>query len=360
MERLERRIERFLLTSEGDFDALALELFRRQFEKNGPYQAFCQAQGRSPTTVARWEEIPAVPIRAFKSAHLAAFPVSQAAAVFHSSATMTGVPSRHYLKDMRYYETSLKTSFAEWVVNGPHPRLPCPRPFFILTPAPAEASRSSLAWMMEVVRRQWGAAGSDFFVQRGRLDEPRLTRALTKAQQAGQAVTLLGTTLAFLAFFDYCGKAGRRFQLPDGSRLMDTGGMKTNRREASRSDFIDQVQEWLGLPESACLNEYGMCELSSQFYGRGRSPRLQGPPWVRTRVIDLTTGEPAANGKPGLLCHFDLANVDSVMAIQTDDIGVASPPTPRPAGGADTFSFLGRAPEAEIKGCSLYADAFFR
>src|SRR6185295_9027939 len=162
---------------------------------------------------------------------------------------------------------------------------------------------------------------------------------------------LLGTTLAFLAFFDYCEKGQTRFTLPAGSRLMDTGGMKTSRRETSRADFVDQVQEWLGIDESSCINEYGMCELSSQFYGRGRSLRLQGPPWVRTLTIDLVTGQDSIAGQPGLLTHFDLANVDSVMAVQTEDMGTRE---------GDSFLLHGRAPEAEIKGCSLHAEAFFR
>src|SRR5437879_1394897 len=108
MERLESRIERFLRTGEGTFEALALELFAYQFQHNQPYQVFCAAQHRTPQNVNHWHQIPAVPIGAFKSASLATFPISQAAAVFESSATTTGHPSRHYIKNLIYYETSLK------------------------------------------------------------------------------------------------------------------------------------------------------------------------------------------------------------------------------------------------------------
>ncbi len=353
MERLATRIERFLRTGEGDFDSLALELFRYQFERNQPYQAFCRAQNAAPERVDHWQNIPAVPVHAFKAADLTTFPPAQAAAVFHSSATTRGTPSRHYLRDLAFYEASLKTMFAKWMLPDN-----AALPFLILTPPPGEAPRSSLVWMFEVVRRQWGkqagkqdAVGSDYFLQRGRLDDVRLSAALNRTRQSGQPVALLGTTLAFLAFFDACAKHQWSWKLPSGSRLLDTGGMKTERREISRPAFLDLVQERLGIPEYQCVNEYGMCEMSSQFYGRGRSTRLHGPAWVRTLAIDPLSGEPAALSQRGLLRHFDLANIDSVLAIQTDDLGEVE---------AEGFQFYGRAPEAELKGCSLMTEVFLR
>jgi hypothetical protein len=53
-----------------------------------------------------------------------------------------------------------------------------------------------------------------------------------------------------------------------------------------------------------------------------------------------------AEGESGLLRVFDLANVHSVMAIQTDDLGVRR---------GDGFELVGRAPFAEPRGCSWMA-----
>ena len=44
-------------------------------------------------------------------------------------------------------------------------------------------------------------------------------------------------------------------------------------------------------------------------------------------------------------------SVDSVMAIQTEDLGQAD---------ADGFILKGRAKEADLKGCSLAAETFFQ
>ena len=343
-ESLSRQIERFIRGEIGDFSALALALFATQFEKNVPYGAYCRSLGQTPATVRRWQDIPAVPIRAFKSAELVTFPTGHAAALFESSGTTQHTPSRHYLKTLGFYEEALKKSFRTHVLDGDEKRL-----LFILTPPPAEAPHSSLTWMFEVVKNKWGAEGSGYFLQRGRLDASRLDFLVGKAQKSGQPVLLLGTTLAFLTWFDDLERMKKTFTLPAGSLLLDTGGMKTQTRDVTRAAFLDQAFRLLALPASACINEYGMCELSSQCYGRGASTWLQGPPWMKTLVVDPDTGAPVPEGASGLLRHFDLANVDSVMAIQTEDIGRLE---------GEGFHLLGRAAGADLKGCSLSAERF--
>jgi hypothetical protein len=343
MESIHQRIERFIRAGIGDFQTLALDLFKHQFEHNKPYAAFCAAQKRTPDAVHAWQEIPAVPIHAFKVAELCCVPTPQAAAVFHSSTTTGQQPSRHFLADLKFYELSSRKSFQAWVLPDE-----AALPFLMLVPPPNEAPHSSLTWMLDVVQRTYAAPGSAYFVERGRLQEPRLERRLARCEEEDQPVALLGTTLAWMAFFDYCKVSSRTFQLPKGSRLMDTGGMKTQKRDIPRDVVVRAVQATLGIPEASCINEYGMCELSSQLYGRGSSLDLTPPHWLRTLVIDPSSGLPTMQ-RPGLLRHYDLANVDSVMAIQTDDLGVAK---------GDGISFLGRAPESELRGCSLAAEAF--
>jgi hypothetical protein len=104
-----------------------------------------------------------------------------------------------------------------------------------------------------------------------------------------------------------------------------------------------------------------MSEMASQFYdtilrdrinGVVREPRKAGlPHLVRTRVIDPIGGEEEAPGQPGVLAHYDIANLNSVLAIQTEDYGYALP-------DGDGFVLLGRAPGAALRGCSLTAEEF--
>ena len=68
------------------------------------------------------------------------------------------------------------------------------------------------------------------------------------------------------------------------------------------------------------------------------------PPWARVQIISPETNREVADGETGLIRVFDLANVFSVMAIQTEDLGVCH---------GDGFELLGRAQFAEPRGCSL-------
>ena len=70
------------------------------------------------------------------------------------------------------------------------------------------------------------------------------------------------------------------------------------------------------------------------------------PPWCRALVISPETGREVADGETGLLRILDLANVRSVMAIQTEDLAVRC---------GKGFELIGRASQAEARGCSLLA-----
>jgi hypothetical protein len=111
----------------------------------------------------------------------------------------------------------------------------------------------------------------------------------------------------------------------------------------------------LGVPASNIICEYGMSELSSQAYlgsgvsdlGAGKDSRaFRFPPWARAQVVSPETGREVADGEAGLIRVFDLANVFSVMAIQTEDLAVRR---------GDGFELIGRAKLAEPRGCSLMA-----
>jgi hypothetical protein len=70
------------------------------------------------------------------------------------------------------------------------------------------------------------------------------------------------------------------------------------------------------------------------------------PPWAQAQIISPETGCAVTEGETGLIRIFDLANVYSVMAIQTEDLGTRR---------GDGFALAGRAVLAESRGCSLMA-----
>ena len=94
------------------FNQLALRLFAHQYEFNAPFQRFCRQRARTPRTVRRWQDIPAVPIAAFKEQTLSCWPPEQCESVFMTSGTTRGdVRGRHFHPHLQVYDSSLRLHF---------------------------------------------------------------------------------------------------------------------------------------------------------------------------------------------------------------------------------------------------------
>lgn len=344
------------------FDALALRAFRHQAGANPVYGRYARARGVAPDDAARWSDVPPVPTRAFKRLPLACGDPDDADAVFVTSGTTGGEGrrGRHHVLDLELYHASLLPNLeAHLLPDGLRP------PILALLPPPAEAPDSSLVHMVDVAMERFGAPGSGYFVEAGRdagegsgggIAAAGLRRALDGAVDTGEAVLLAGTAFSFVHWLDAMEEDGVLLRLPPGSRLMETGGFKGRSRSVPRGELYGALEERLGIPRSHVVNEYGMTEMLSQFWEPVLREALAGvpvrrrhapPPWVRTRVLDPSTLEPLPRGEAGLLHHFDLANLHSVSSILTEDLGVAV------EGG---FHVLGRAGDAEPRGCSIAMD----
>jgi hypothetical protein len=337
-----------------EFDRLAALVFRHQFENNAPYRAYCQSRGVTPAAVKGWLEVPAVPTSAFKAVPLVCGDPSAAEAVFLTSGTTGGQERRgaHYVPDLSLYRASLLAGFAAHLLpDGARPRM-------LALVAPADrATESSLSYMATAVMETFGSASSGVFLDERGMDVEGLAGALRRASGSGEPVCVLATTSSLIHALDGLGARAERFVLPTGSRVMDTGGFKGRGRAVPRDELYELVEDRIGIPAAWCVNEYGMTEMASQFYdgiaGTAASDDVsarvyRGPPWVRTRAVDPETLEPLPDGVVGILRHCDLANLGSVLSIQTEDLGVRE---------GDGFRLLGRATGAEPRGCSLAAEA---
>jgi hypothetical protein len=341
---------------ETAFDAFALRIFEHQYTHNRPYRAYCDRRRRTPDTVSSWADIPVVPTAAFKAVPLVAGDETVAQAVFRTSGTTAGHEKRgtRYMVELGLYHAAAVSFFRSCVLPDE-----ADLPFLSLMPPARELPDSSLAHMIELVSDRLGADGSECFagVDAG-LETERLLSRLRDAETAGRPVCLLGTSLAFVHLLDTLTRVAVRIRLPAGSRLMDTGGTKGATRSVEADELRDRYAALLGIEPSYCINEYGMTELCSQFYDDALRSHLQddgaatprrkiGPRWVRSRVVDPESLEPVAGGETGILQHFDLANYDAVLAVQTEDIA-------REIEGG--FVLLGRDPASPPRGCSIAMD----
>ena len=346
--------------ADAGFNRYALLLFGLQFKANAAYRKLCGARGITPDAVTHWTQIPALPTTAFKELEITSLPPELRTNVFHSSGTTEQKPSRHFhnAESLAIYEASLWPWFVRHVV--PNFRFPISdlRPA-ILSPPPSRCPHSSLVHMFEAVRRKLGATESSFLgglSDNGEwiLNLEAVLQCLRYACETQNPLLLLGTAFSFVHLLDFLAQKESHFELPPGSRVMETGGYKGRSRLLPKSQLHALITDHLGIQASHIVCEYGMSELSSQAYGtvipsfRFRDPgtvhSFRFPPWARAKIISPETGCEVSDGEMGLIRVFDLANVFSVMAIQTEDLAVRR---------GDGFNLIGRAQHSEPRGCSL-------
>ena len=336
--------------TEGAFDRLALRLFAYQFEHNQPYRRFATQRAKTVRTVRSWRDIPAVPISAFKDLTLSCRPPEAAARVFMTSGTTKGgVKGRSCHTTLAIYDASMVSNFRRRFMAD-RERIH----MGIMFPTEQAMPNSSLAHYLALAVRRFGTEDSHYLLNDGGLDSQRLLAELARAAATGEPYALLGASYGFVPVLDELARLGRQFALPEGSRVLDTGGFKGQSREIAPDEFYAQLSAALGVPRRCCINMYGMTELSTQFYDSGNEtcPSVKsGPHWIRSRVVNPLSGQDVPCGTVGVLAHCDLAHFNVVSTILTEDAGIEV------EGG---FLLLGRADSAEAKGCSMAVEEFLR
>jgi hypothetical protein len=291
---------------------------------------------------------PALPTDVFRFRRIAAHPPSEDVRVFLSSGTTSADRSVHAYRDLALYDRAARAAAKEMLF----PDLES-MDLVMLAPPELQAPDSSLDYMLARFS-EWFGSRASWVWRDGALDLAHLDETLRAAEGSGRPLALLGTSFAFVHAEDGLGK--HRFALPEGSRVMQTGGYKGRSREVDPRLLLRAISERYGIDEAFVINEFGATELSSQMYettlrdrirGSAGSRRLWVPPWMRATAVDPESLEPVDDERVGLLRLDDCANLDSVCCIQTGDLARRF---------EDGILVLGRAPGAVPRGCSLATD----
>lgn len=335
----------------------ALTVFRAQYEHIPAYRAWCdhelQQRQLHMEDVAQWTDIPALPIGAFKRTRVAAHPAEADAFVWESSGTTAAARSRHALPSIELYAASLRAGSRLALCAGSSTTT---RRAIQLAPPGSLLPTSSLSHMFDAIRIELAEDGNAWGDAASQVDVVGAWQALERAVRDDVPVLLLATSFALVQLLEAVADRAP-LRLPAASVVVDTGGYKGRTRELTRAALLELVEHHLGVPPEWCENEYGMSELSSQAW-LGTVAHMDGaplidahadgrrwqPPWMRTRVVDPRTLLEVADGESGLLVHHDLANVWSCACVRTEDMGIRI---------GSTYAMTGRAPGADLKGCSL-------
>lgn len=314
------------ISSDADFNQLALTTFAKQHQLNNVYRSYCDLINIDPSEIKHTSQIPYLPIRFFKSHPVRSFR-EEPTKIFTSSGTTGSSNSSHAIKDLSIYKNSFNQSFKltygdpnEWTILA-------------LLPSYLEREGSSLIFMMEDLISQSQFAESGFYLNEWK----QLDRIINDLEAKKRPTLLLGVSFALLDFIE------RYPQKLHYTTIMETGGMKGKRPEITRKELHHLLQEGFGV--NAIHSEYGMTELLSQAYSKGRGV-FHCPPWMRVNPYEVNDPfSEVTENRIGRLNIIDLANQESCAFISTDDLGKSYKD--------GSFEVMGRIDDSDIRGCNL-------
>ncbi|MBN1193454.1 MAG: acyl-protein synthetase [Coriobacteriia bacterium] len=346
--------------STDSFDALALEVFAYQYWNNEPYRHFCEAAGVSPDAIERWSEIPAYPTDAFKSEIVASFETEKAVQAIMTSGTTRPNQRGRIFRDatgQKLVFTGNRVMTGSYLFPDFEEGRRCR--ILLMTPSSELAPTMGMAIGMEQTRQHFGTDDSIFLVKRSGVDVKELVKALRDSESSGVPVALIGATSAYVYFFNACREKKMKFSLPADSRVCDGGGYRGRFGVVTREDYYRLAEDILGVPEHHCVNTLGLGESATNYFDSSLRDHVQGrpgarrrkvsPPWTSTEVFDIETRKVLPPGEVGLLRHYDLCNLPTVIGVQTDNLGIMYDD-----GG---FDIIGRAKVVEGKVQELPSEA---
>ncbi|WP_282041690.1 acyl transferase [Winogradskyella flava] len=318
----------FNIKSTEDFKAMALQVFRFQFENNPVYRSFCDLLYKHPSDIRNTNDIPFLPIQFFKS-HDVLSTTKAVEKIFTSSGTTGSLTSKHLITGISLYEKSYRKGFKHFYGNVEDYVI------LALLPSYLERDGSSLIYMVSDLIETSNRPESGFYLD----NLEALSQIIQTLERKKQKTLLIGVSFALLDLVE-----SFQFNL-NHTIVMETGGMKGRRKEIIRQELHNILKTGFGV--EYIHSEYGMTELLSQAYSRGKGV-FDCPPWMK--VLTRDTEDALALQRPnktGGINIIDLANINSCSFIATQDLGKVFE--------NGQFEIIGRFDNSDIRGCNLMA-----
>ncbi len=315
--------------NEHNFDDIALQLFQFQAENNTIYKNYITHLGINPLSVLTVSDIPFLPISFFKNHNLKTGAWTTEVD-FISSGTMGQSTSKHPVRNLAFYRDHAVRCFEHFFGNIHNHH------FLALLPSYLERSDSSLVAMMNCFIEKSESTFSGFYLH----NTAGLLQDLENLRGNSKKTILWGVTFALLDLAE-------RYH-PDLSHclIFETGGMKGRREEITRYQLHSKLAE--GFNVENIYSEYGMTELLSQAYSTGKNA-FYCPPTMKILAREIT--DPFQKGllnETGGINVIDLANLNTIAFIETEDIGKVHP--------NGSFEVMGRLDNSDIRGCNLIVE----
>lgn len=321
--------------NEESFNSVAVEVFRYQASHNPLYKQYLDLIDCNVQAIKHYNNIPLLPITLFKMNSVKTSIWESQRVFLSSGTTQSGLRSMHHVRDIDWYNSVSAKAFSDAGFTFRNTNI------LALLPSYMENGDSSLVHMVSHFQALSKTEEPSSFLYN---HEDLIDRIRSILDHGHNEIVLFGVTYALLDF-------AKKYHIDtDRLRIIFTGGMKNKGIELSYLDIVARMRSAFG--KSAVYSEYGMTEMLSQAYATDTGKFNSSP---TLRILTKQLQDPFENtklGKTGTVGLIDLANVDTLSFIQTQDLGIKH--------SAIEFELIGRIDSSDLRGCNLlYESDYF-
>ena len=314
----------------------------------GSYQRFLDAIGYAPSAVKTLEDVPFLPIRAFKELHMKSIPDDSVFKVMMSSGTSGQKQSKIYLdrETAVLQQKVLLRLLGNFIGNRRMPMLVIDSDAMIRDRRNFTTRGATIMGLEFAAKRMIFALDEDMKLKVDVLDD------FIQTYGNDQFIIFGFTFMVWQNLFQRLREIGRTADLSNGYLLTAGGWKKLVNLNISNKDFKETGREVCGITHY--VDHYGMAEQTGCIYAECEYGHLHASIYSDVIIRRYADFSPCSIGEKGFIQLLSsLPHSYPGHSILTEDEGIIEGEDDCPCGRKGKYiRILGRVKQAEIRGCS--------
>jgi len=331
------------------------ESFLHHYNNNRLFKNFCLNSSFTVDNIdTDLSKFPYFPVNLFKRKNLISIEESEIKGILNSSAT-SGIPSSITIDKLTSKRQSIVSSRVMSDYLGNHRRH-----FMILDIDPLKSRSIEISARAAASRGFLNLASSyDYLLEEGpeglTLNLESFISSVEYRIERNEELCFFGFTyVLYHSVIKNLLANDITFKLPAGSKIAHIGGWKKlESQRVSKAKFLKDVSKVFGISKENIFDFYGFTEQMGLVYvSQGDSPKVI-PAYSHLIVRDFQTLEPVPDGEEGLLQFITpIPHSYPGVSILTEDVGrIIERGTDEYGRHGVQFEIIGRAKDAEVRGC---------
>jgi len=319
------------VSSNLNFNKLALDVFRFQYDYNNFYRNFCQNLGINKSKVEHYSQIPIISTLSYKDGSIVSTLPKTIGGIEYVTSGTTNVIKGIIYRDPNFFILREKAILAagknELFFRFYPDKI---RIIFLDYPNRRNLNNYPLNYSVLYNFQRFFGNNNSICININFKDEMNnFIKIIRQHQQTKEPLVIMGPSYNISFALDFFKRVDiTDAYLPPKSIIMDSGGLKKQGYHTKYSEYVYDLLECFHISRNDYINTYALSEVGSQFSDNIRifSENIwkQCPPWAKIRIINMENEKQleCKTNEIGEVIIYDLLNRGSIFAIRTYDYAI--------------------------------------